>query len=223
MTALLIGLALTLLAPTTAPATRPADASEIVALVTRTAGLDAWRDGKRLKFTFNVEQNGQQRAQVSHDWDLVTGVDTITHRDGRITSVNVYSFDPATATDDEKKDFRSWTNDSYWLLMPLKLGDPGVKFGAVTTTLDGPPSQATVTMSFGDGVGLTSGDQYDLSIDLERGVVDGWTFRPGPGKATTWAWTDYRDFNGLRLATNRPPENEGGSRIYFTDITFETK
>ena len=203
--------------------TRPTQGSndgppEVIQNVMKTAGIDAWNEGKRLQFTFNVGVNGENKVARSHDWNLVTGEDAVTS-DGKTISVNVWAYDASKAGDAEKAAFEAWTNDSYWLLMPLKLGDPGVKFGPVMTTRDLPASRANVTMSFG-GVGLTPGDQYDLSIDLKRGEISQWTYRPDAQKSVTWTWEGYQDFDGLRLATNHVNSVEGGPRIYFTDVRF---
>ena len=209
--------ALLALAQSDAPTTRPAVIDEVM----RTAGSDAWNDGTRLRFTFSVDVGGEKKAEVTHDWDLTTGVDTVTWG-GKTVKVNVWQHDAANAGDDEKAAFAKWTNDSYWLLMPLKLGDSGVKFGPVMMTRDQPPSRANVTMSFA-GVGLTPGDRYDLSIDLRKNEIDRWTYHPNAEKSVTWMWTDYRDVNGLRLAMDHPNAVEGGPRIYFTDVSFERK
>ena len=207
------------------PSTRPAEMRVAEDLdwrriVLERAGKDVWPTVKRLKFTFNVERNGQTTS-VQHDWDLTTGVDTVTW-DGKTVPVDVWRYNEATANEDQKAAFRRWTNDGYWLLMPLKLDDPGVHFTPARVTRDMPPSRANVTMSF-DDVGLTPGDEYDLSIDLRRGVVDQWTYRPDAERAVTWRWEDYQDFNGLYLATERVPVSEGAPRIYFTDVEVTTE
>ena len=205
--------------PTSRPSTQPAEADWKQAVLDR-SGIDVWPSVTRLKFTFNVDARGRNVSR-SHDWDLRTGLDTITRADGSTISVNVWAYDQSTASPDKIEAFQQWTNDSYWLLMPLKLGDPGVQFGPVVTTRDMPPSRANVTMSFEDGTGLTSGDEYDLAIDLREGVIDGWTFRPNADTAVTWSWQDYQDFNGLYLSTNHVNEQPDGPRIFFTDIEVE--
>lgn len=200
--------------PTTRPPTELADSWKDKVL--QTAGNDVWPSVTRLAFTFNVERNGETTS-IRHDWDLTTGVDEVTVN-GETTAVNVWAYDPATASEAEQAAFRRWTNDAYWLLMPLKLDDPGVEFTRPQMIEDG----LMVTMSFGDDVGLTSGDQYDLRVDLKRGVIDAWTYRPNPDTAVTWNWEGYEDFNGLHLATERVPQGNG-PRIFFTDIEVERR
>ncbi len=220
----LVAIAL-LLQPATAPATERGAATQAAGVdwkqtVLDRAGNDVWPSVTRLKFTFNVDARGSTVSRT-HDWDLTTGLDTITYADGSSIGVNVWEYDPSVASPDKMEAFQQWTNDSYWLLMPLKLDDPGVQFGPVVTTRDMPPSRATVTMSFDDGVGLTSGDEYDLAINLREGVIDQWTFRPNAEVSVTWSWQDYEDFNGLYLSTNHVNQQPNGARIYFTDIEVE--
>ena len=188
--------------------------------VMKAAGLDAWNDGTRIRFTFVVESGGQKKAERAHDWNLVTGDDAVTSG-GKTTTVNVWSYDPAKATADEKAAFQQWTNDSYWLLMPLKLGDPGVKFSPMAMSKDMPPSKAMTTMSF-EKVGLTPGDRYDLAIDMKTHRITHWFYRPNADTKAGFSWEDYQDYNGLHLAADHRSD-DGKTRIYFTGVEFTRK
>ncbi len=163
-----------------------------------------------------VEVDGQLKTSAKHDWNVRTGVDTITVGDKTI-STNVY--ENKTREGDEKTAFQRWTNDAYWLLMPLKLLDAGVKFSPMISTRDFPPSRSKMTMSF-ESVGLTPGDQYDLSIDLKLNRIDHWTYRPNAEKSTGFTWENYQDFNGLVLSTEHKSD-DGKLRIYITDVSVD--
>lgn len=208
-----------LLAPATQPAAPTGDDSPEVALarqIVKASGGDVWPSVKRLKFTFNVESEGKLALSARHDWDVRSGVATVTVGDKTMTC-NVY--EQKQREGDELAAFKRWTNDAYWLLMPLKLLDGGVKFSPLVTTLDMPPSRGKMTMSF-ENVGLTPGDQYDLSIDLKLNRIDHWTYRPSPDRATGFTWENYQDFNGLVLSTEHKTD-DGKRRIFFTDIAVE--
>jgi hypothetical protein len=103
--------------------------------------------------------------------------------------------------------------------MPLKLLDPGVKFSVPVTSRDMPVSRGRMTMSF-DGVGLTPGDLYDLSVDMRQMRIDHWTYRPNEKTSAGFTWENYQDFNGLLLATERKAD-DGKRRIFFTDIVVD--
>ncbi|MEM7808391.1 MAG: hypothetical protein AAF561_09795, partial [Planctomycetota bacterium] len=166
--------------PVTRPATQPDDWKQAVM---QTAGIDVWPSVTRLQFTFVVEFPDGRAMKRTHDWNLADGTATV---DG--VTIRPWDFDVVNADDAQKSAYSAWINDGYWLLMPLKLDDPGVNFTPVGASRDMPPSRAMVTMTFDDGTGLTPGDAYDLAIDLRRGVVDAWTYRPDETRAITWTW-----------------------------------
>lgn len=199
-----------LLLQSTQPASRPSESDpgsvEIARRVVAASG--DWSTVKRLKFTFNVENEGKLVLSRSHDWDVAAGTNTVTVN-GQSTTVDL-------ATRDNAEAFAAWTNDSYWLLAPLKLLDPGVILGPATTTRDYPPSLANLTMSFAN-VGLTPGDQYDLSIDLRTNRLTHWTYRPNAEKSIGFTWDGYQEFNGLTLSTEHKTD-DGKRRIYFTGV-----
>jgi hypothetical protein len=206
----LLTILLLLVALTTQPAVETDGVPAEVQAVMQKAGIDVWPSVERLQFTF-VATFPDRTIERQHDWNLVDGTATI---DG--VTISPWSFDETTATEEAKAAFAAWTNDGYWLLIPLKLGDPGVNFGPVVTTRDQPASRATVTMSFDDGTGLTPGDEYDLAIDLQRDVIDAWTYRPNDETSITWNRTNFEHFNGLLLSTLH--ESETGPTIRFADV-----
>lgn len=188
----------------------------LAAAIVQAHGGDVWPEVTRLRFTFNVEDEGTLRFSAAHDWDLRSGVCAVTIGD-RTISTNVYASGPRVG--DELEAFKRWTNDAYWLLMPLKLQDGGVRFSPLITTRDLPPSRGRMTMSF-DGVGLTPGDQYDLAINLRTLRIEQWTYRPNAESSAAFSWENYQDFNGLVLSTEHRSE-DGKRRIYFTDVAVE--
>lgn len=208
-----------LLQPASQPSA-PTDTAEGRALaekIVKAAGGDVWPKVSRIKFTFNVEDEGKLVASVKHDWNVRTGVDNITVNEKAITT-NVY--ENKTREGDELQAFKRWTNDSYWLLMPLKLLDGGIQYGPVISTRDLPPSRGKMTISFA-GVGLTPGDQYDLAVDLRENRVTHWTYRPNAEKSAGFTWENYQNFNGLVLSTEHKTD-DGKRRIFFTDIEVFT-
>lgn len=206
-----------LLFQTTQRSPQAVPADEWAQRVVERAGIDAWNDGRRLAFTFNVERPDGSRVSAKHDWDLRSGIDTVTWEE-RTVSINVWQFDPDAASEEEQAAFRRWTNDTYWLMAPLKLRDPGCN---VADLSEGEMEGETYTrlhLSF-DDVGLTPGDQYVLYVD-EEGRVRYWDFMPDEERKSTWRWEGYETFKGLTLATERKPVGEG-ARIFFTDVSFE--
>ena len=69
-----------------------------------------------------------------------------------------------------------WINDSYWLVMPLKLKDSGVtlKYLGEDTTLTG--QKANVLELTFDNVGDTPENKYRVYVDMEDNLVKQWAY-----------------------------------------------
>ena len=66
-------------------------------------------------------------------------------------------------------------NDSYWLLMPLKMQDPGVNLDYDgEATRDG-ETYDVIKLTF-DHVGLTPGDTYWVFVNRKTHLVDRWEY-----------------------------------------------
>jgi hypothetical protein len=190
-----------------------ADDSKAVQLadaVMKASGAEHWPKLRRIQFTFNVGQDDKLLFSAKHNWDVRAGKDTVSWKDKTVT-VNISN---PGSDEDSKAAHARWVNDSYWLLMPLKLRDPGV-------TVEYAGNQNGLEMlhlSFGN-VGLTPGDRYNLYIDPDTHLVRRWDYMPSPDKNVTGTWEGYKEFGGLLLST----EHEfGGKRIWLSGISTET-
>jgi hypothetical protein len=201
--------------PATQPTVAGHEAQHLADAVVKASGIDAWPTISHLRFTFNVADNGKTLMSAEHDWDVPNHKDTVTWGGKTVT------VDTKTPGDspEQKAAFQRWTNDSYWLLAPLKLKDPGVLLSYDGTRQVDGKTYEVLHMKF-DAVGLTSHDQYDLYIDPATWLLARWTYRPAPDKQTSGTWEDYQDVAGLKLATNH---HFGGKRVFFTNVTATTK
>ncbi len=209
-------LALTLLVvPLLLAATGDDAAMKLADAVVKASGGDQWHKVKRLQFTFNVEQDGKVVLSATHDWDVRGGIDRVRWGDRQkpvAVKVNQPPGDDAGA--DEKEAFKRWTNDSYWLLAPLKLEDGGVVLAHRGTQEVEGQTYEVLHVSF-ERVGLTPGDQYNLYIDPKAKLVRRWDYLPSPDKKSTATWEGYESFGPLTLATEH---KMGNRRIFFTDV-----
>lgn len=110
--------------------------------------------------------------------------------------------------------YGAWVNDTYWLLVPYKLRDPGVVLGYDREeTLDG-ETYDVLALSF-EGVGLTPGDRYWLWIDRESGLLDRWAYvledQPPDSEPAAWRWEGWQRHGGIMLAPRRV--QVGGDRV----------
>ena len=100
----------------------------------------------------------------------------------------------------------AWINDSYWIVMPFKLKDSGVtlNYAREDTTATG-ESAHVLQLTFED-VGNTPQNRYEVFVSKERKLVVQWSFYREKGQEKpnfTTPWDDYKNYNGLLLASNR--------------------
>ncbi|HEY5610731.1 MAG TPA: hypothetical protein VIL97_05975 [Thermoanaerobaculia bacterium] len=194
----------------------------------------AWEKARHIAFTFNVERDGKIVASYPQRLDRYTGDYQVSGKDreGRDYVVNVNANTRegraklAGAEVAEPKElletgYRRFINDTYWLLMPLKLRDPGVTLESAGTR-DDPCGNAwdVVKLTF-DSVGLTPGDQYWVWVNRDTGLSDWWEMRLQDMKPEDplrrFRMKKWERHGGILISTLR--EEEGGTtRILLTDI-----
>lgn len=192
-------------------------ANKLADAVIKASGGAVWPSVKRIRFSFVVEEPGKAEPVLvaKHDWDVATYTDTVEWKGKKVT-IDVWDPD-SLKTDDAKAAMARWTNDSYWLVAPLKLRDAGVilKYGG-KKLVDGREMEL-LDVSFGK-VGMTNGDRYTLYIDPKTSLIAKWDYMPSPDQKITSAWEDYKDFNGLKLATMH---HFAGKVLTVTDVTVD--
>ena len=183
--------------------------------IVHASGGDQWGKVSRIRFTFNViGADGKPAMVAAHDWDVRRGTDTVNWQ-GKTVTVDLNG---KHDEGDAKAAFGRWTNDSYWLLMPTKLLDGGVKLESKGQQDVEGKKYDVLHMSF-EHVGMTPGDQYNLYVDPETHLVQRWDYMPAPEKKTTGTWEDYQQFGPLKLSTMH---HFGERQIKFTDVAVQT-
>lgn len=199
----------------------------------RLGGPEAWAALPYLGFEFAFEpRDGARRPGRRHLWNRQTGDYRLEWTQGAdsayvaLFNVNtrqghVYlngqplpdSLQPALL----ERAYAGFINDTYWLLMPVKMLDPGVHRAYVADSSDA--TADVLHLSFGE-VGLTPGDQYWVWVDRTSGRVTHWCYvlqdrRNRP--PTHWDWTGYQTFETaagpLQVATRK----EGARGALVTD------
>lgn len=249
LAALLALLACALLIPVTAALAKAeadvkADAkAEVIAERTLEAmgGREAWDAARFLRFNFfGVRLHHWDRATGRHriegktrDGDAYVVLHNLNTRQGE-----AYVNGEHQTGDEEKKWLKNahawWINDTYWLLMPYKLRDPGVNL-----TYDGEEEidgtrYDKLKLTF-DGVGLTPGDTYWAYINQETGLMDRWAFFlqdwGDDKKPSHWLWQDWKDYGGIKLSSVRKSLDNDAERPlgdlavldYLPDEVFTSK
>jgi hypothetical protein len=118
-----------------------------------------------------------------HIWDKHTGNIRIEYEDNKVVLMNIHSKEGRAwengveVTDPEKLaermdwGYKVWINDSYWLVMPYKLRDPGVNLAYTRDDKMANGNEAYVlTMTFND-VGVTPENKYEVFINKKTMLV----------------------------------------------------
>jgi hypothetical protein len=237
--ALLLSLTLLpLLTPATAAATDAtldatpdARAAAIAQQVEQTAGKEAWDATAAVRFTFARFR--------THYWDKTSGDHRLEGRtrDGAtyviLHNLNTrqgvaYKNGEKTTGEEEaallEMAYGAWINDTYWLLFPFKLQDPGVNLTyAGEATIEG-QQYDKLKLTFG-AVGLTPGDTYWAYINRDTHRLDRWDYvlesYEEDQAATGWTWGGWKDYGGVLLASER--KMVGGDReLPLDDIAVFT-
>jgi hypothetical protein len=111
---------------------------------------------------------------------------------------------------------RIWTNDTYWMLMPYKLRDHGVKLVWDSEKARDGKTCDVLSMTF-DQVGQTPGDHYWVYVNRANHRVESWDMvlqgdQPPP---QTYPWTDWVERDGLWFPTAHRRE---GRNIFTKDV-----
>jgi len=181
-------------------------------------GKDAWDKTRYVRFDFGFERDGKLQTRA-HTWDKWTGRYRLEGQNQQgepfVVLMNVNTKDGQAwvkgqrqAGDEENKlverAYGTWINDTYWLLMPYKLRDPGVTLAYDGEAKEGDATYDKVRLSF-DNVGLTPKDKYWVWVNRDTHLVDRWDFvlKGEDVPPTTFLWKDWRKVGSVKLAGER--------------------
>jgi len=200
-------------------ATHPTDTinaetkGDSVALRLLTAhGADALASAPYLRFNFSVATPEGEQVIGRHFWNRSTGDYRVEWQSGpdsnyvalidvddvenQLPPGSVYlngtELKGEAAEEARQQAYGRYINDTYWLLAPLKVFDPGVSrtYVADSSTAD----HEVLHLTFGD-VGLTPGDEYWFYVSKETGRLDRWAMRlqnmPEDATPQAYSWGDY--------------------------------
>ena len=184
-------------------------------VMTALGGQKAWKGARFLRFDFAVDREGKALFSRSHTWDKWNGryrLESTTKKgDPLVVLMNLNTKDgdawlkgKKLEGKEEKKQldeaFGAWTNDTYWLLMPYKLRDPGVNLALAGEAKEDGKTWDKLLLSF-DNVGLTPKDRYWVYVNRGSGLVDRWDFvLKGEKKPpSTFTWEGWKAYGKIKL------------------------
>ena len=207
-------------APSAAEQFNPESRADSLALqVYKAHGGAAWAQAPYLRFDFAVEQGQEEAVVARHLWNRSTGqyrVEWTNDGSDWVALLDLHSSEepPAGRAFENGQEvagseanaplqqaYQRYINDTYWLLAPLKVLDPGVNRSiqdaevVADSTLGG--DARTLHLTFGD-VGLTPGDRYWMHVDPATNRIAGWAFHlqsmPDDAEPRAFDWTDEMTF-----------------------------
>lgn len=239
---LVAALTLLLAGPPTAEASEPTEsaAPDPAEVAVRAAeamgGEEAWNHARLLSFHF--------AGRRTHHWDRTTGrhrvegetqegesyvvIEDLDSRQGRAW-VDGREVTGERADEMVEMAYGAWVNDTYWMLMPLKLSDPGVNLSYEGTEVVDGETYDVLGLTFED-VGLTPGDRYWAWISRRTGLMDRWAYRlqsqPEDAEPTVWMWQEWEWYGPpearVRLAAKRT-QVDGGRTLEMRPIEVSTR
>jgi hypothetical protein len=218
----------------TAETRDPAAVAVAASTLEAMGGASAFAKLRTLKFDFVVERDGKEVARFHHVWDRWDGRYRVEglNREGKSTKTlfNVQRpgegrswLDGKELAGEELKKaleraYGRFINDTYWLLMPAKMQDPGVNLASEGEAEKDGKTYDVVRLTFAEGVGLTPQDTYWAYVSKDSGLMERWEFVLTGQEAkdrATFAWTDWQVVGGVRLAMTKTAV--GGSTVIRFD------
>ncbi len=192
-------------------------------------GQQAWDDTRFIRFNFFGfrlhhwdRHTGHHRLEgKSREGDSYVVLHNVNSREGRVW-VNGEEADGETKAEWLERAYGAWINDTYWLVMPYKLTDPGVNL-----EYDGSEDLDGITfdklkLTF-ESVGLTPGDTYWAYINRESGLMERWAYFlqdwEEDREATHWQWLDWQRHGKIMLSSKRlNPDPENGRETMLSEL-----
>lgn len=177
-------------------------------------GMDAWASAPYLRFDFGIDMPDGRQTIARHLWNRKTGeyriewsegpdssyvalVNTREGQGGRLAGTVYLNGEKLTGSADSTARttaYARFVNDTYWLLSPLKVFDPGVNRSYLP---DSSTAEYDVLHLTFNNVGRTPGDQYWLYVSKETGRLDRWAYHlQGMSEEASpqfYDWTGYQE------------------------------
>lgn len=206
-------------------------ATHIAERSTEAMGGDAWDDVRFLRFDFfgfrthhwDRHENLHRLEGTSREGESYVVVQDLDTREGQawVDGERLTGDDAAAQLEQA---YGAWINDTYWLLMPMKLLDPGVHLSDQgSEEIDG-KSYDKLEITF-EQVGLTPGDTYWAWFDPETGLMHQWAYHlegwEDEREPTAWRWLDWRDYGDVTLSSLRRQVADGSERSLGDIAVFD--
>jgi len=219
---LIVVFALTLIAPKFVVAQSEAKARQIAeATISRMGGMDAWNAKRYLVWKIFGEMHYWDKWGGDYRWeqDSLLVLMNVQSRQGRAwlrgAELKGASLKPVL-----DRAYSRWINNSYWLIMPYKLLDPGVMLSYVGTDTSMAGQISDVIQVMFDHVGLTPNNKYLVWVDRASEMVCQWAYYPDRGDPEpdfVRPWNEWHEISGVWMSTGRGTERHHVTNLALPD------
>ena len=194
-------------------------------------GEEAWAATRFLRFEFFGRRlhhwdrhSGRHRVEgEDRDGNAYVVLHNVQTREGTVT-VNGEGVTGEDAAKWLENAYGMWVNDTYWLLMPYKMLDPGVNLAYDgEEEIDG-KTYDKLKLTF-EGVGLTPGDTYWAYVDRESHLMERWAFFleswEEDREPAHFQWLDWDRYGRVLLSPRRLNPADGSERLLGELAVFD--
>ena len=174
-------------------------------------GSDAWDQTHIIQWTFFGRRNwvwdkwtGDVRCDIpSSDTRIAMNINS---RQGMVYAHGKQQMHPDSLDKYLDMGYKMWINDSYWLVMPFKMKDPGVTLKYLGKMNDAEGEECDVVeMTFSE-VGVTPDNKYHVYISPETSYITQWDYfskYSDEEPRMTTPWKGYKQYGGIMLSGDR--------------------
>lgn len=194
-------------------------------------GREKWNALPGLRWTFGSSVGDTVRASRRHAWSKHDGWHRV---EGKTRTGDAFVFIHNLNTGEgrawmnggaiEGDSLRSllkraksyWTNDTYWMLMPYKLLDPGVRLAMAGDSTAAGQTWDRIELSF-ESVGETPGDRYWVYVHRGTKRIERWdmVLQGNAPPPRTYSWEGWEQHAGLWFPT---AHRQGAANVFTRDI-----
>ena len=222
-------------AASAAPATDPRALRIADQVMKALGGQQKWDALPGLRWSFGAVINDTIRSHRRHAWNKHRGWHRVGYKNAAGDSfciihkvgtsegrawVNGNAIEGDSLQKLITRGMRIWTNDTYWMLMPYKMRDPGVNLVWDSEKQRDGRTYDVLSMTFGK-VGQTPGDHYWVYVNRANTRVELWDMVLEGDKppAVTYSWADWVESGGLWFPTAHRQERRN---IFTKDVEAVT-
>jgi hypothetical protein len=178
-------------------------------------GRESWDNTRFISWNFFgnrdlVWDKTLGRVRIESRKDTITYLVNLNTLEGRVRIKGQELLEKDSLTKMVSKAKSIWINDSYWLVMPFKLKDTGVKIKYMGEDTRANGTQCNVLELTFKNVGDTPQNKYRLYVDLSDNLVKQWAYYNQASQDSAnfvRPWDNYKKYGSILLSADR---SDGG-------------